>query len=92
MTTEAKDIQAADAERALAEMAQAAAGKQEGLRQGKVYEYRRGNYFLTVLRWDDGHVEVEVHHCDPRPIARSCDPKDVDRLRAEFERLAQGGD
>jgi len=79
-----------DAESALADLALIQAGEVEGIRRGSVVEHRRGNYFLTVIEWEDGHREVEVHHCDPRPIARSCDPKDVERFKCEFERLAKG--
>lgn len=79
-------------EDALADLAQIHAGEKEGLREGTVTEHRRGNYFLTVIEWDDGHREVEVHYCDPRPIVRSCDPKDIERFKKEFEKLASGED
>lgn len=81
-----------DVEGALATLAQINAGSREGVRKGSVSEYRRGNYILTIIDWNDGHRETEIHECDPRPIFRSCDPKDIDRIRKEFERLASGGD
>lgn len=83
-------VQAQDAEKAIMDLAQIYAGEKEGLRKGTVTESRRGNYFLTIIEWEDGHREVEIHYCDPRPIIRSCDPKDIERFKEEFEKLAKG--
>lgn len=49
----------------------------ESHREGKITEYRNGTHFLTHIKWEDGHEEIEVHQCSPKLIFQSYDPKDI---------------
>lgn len=56
-------------------------------RTGSVTEYKRGHYYLSHTKWADGHCEIEVHHCCPRILWHSCDPKEWESAKSFFENL-----
>ena len=58
-------------------------------RTGKVTEYKRGHNYMTVIEWEDGHCEVEVHECIPKLIFHSCDYKELENARNLFKGLPQ---
>jgi hypothetical protein len=50
-------------------------------RSGRVVEYKRGHYYLTHVEWEDGHCEIEVHHCKPDLVFHSCDEKQLQKAK-----------
>ncbi len=56
-------------------------------RIGKTMEYKRGHYFLTHTQWEDGHNEIEIHHCLPELLYHSCDGKDLEEALGFFATL-----
>lgn len=53
-------------------------------RTGKVTEYKRGHIYLTVVNWEDGHCEIEVHRCIPELLFHSCDKTELDQAKSVF--------
>ncbi len=58
-------------------------------RIGKITEYRRGVLFLSITEWEDGHVETELHRCEPELLFYSCDVKEQQYAKAYLEELAE---
>ena len=56
-------------------------------RIGKVTEYKRGHYYLSHTEWEDGHCEIEIHHCVPEIIWHSCDTKELDTAKQIFQEI-----
>jgi len=56
-------------------------------RTGKVTEYKRGHNYMTVVEWEDGHCEIEVHECIPKLIFHSCDNKELQNAQNLFNGL-----
>ena len=61
--------------------------KEDPSRSGKVTEYKRGHHYMTVLEWEDGHFEVEVHECIPKLLFHSCDYKELQTAKNLFNDL-----
>lgn len=56
-------------------------------RIGKVTEYKQGHFYLTHTEWEDGHCEIEVHHCEPQPLFHSCDQKQLEIAKKKLNQL-----
>ncbi len=56
-------------------------------RFGKATEYKKGHHYLTLVQWDDGHCEIEVHRCVPVSLFHSCDIKELDLAKKMFNQL-----
>jgi hypothetical protein len=47
-------------------------------RMGNAVEYKKGHHYLTVVEWEDGHCEIEVHYCAPAErIFHTCDRSEM---------------
>ncbi len=57
-------------------------------RTGTVTEYKKGHFYLTHTEWEDGHIEIEVHRCEPVLFYHSCDPNDLATAKEQFKILA----
>jgi hypothetical protein len=53
-------------------------------RTGKATEYKRGHTYMTVVEWEDGHCEIEVHKCVPELLFHSCDKKELELAKEKF--------
>ena len=58
-------------------------------RKGEVTEYKKGHYYLSITKWEDGHIEIEVHRCYPVIIFHSCDKKDLNKAKKLLEMLGE---
>jgi len=54
-------------------------------RVGKATEYKAGHQYLTIVEWEDGHCEIEVHQCIPEILFHSCDMADKAKAIKLFE-------
>lgn len=56
-------------------------------RMGKAVEYKRGHHYLTVVEWEDGHCEAEVHYCPPAErIFHTCDKSEIPMAVSELNK------
>ena len=58
-------------------------------RIGKATEYKRGHNYLTIVEWEDGHCEIEIHQCIPELLFHSCDKNDLDKAKTRFICLSE---
>lgn len=58
-------------------------------RVGKAVEYKSGHQYLTIVEWEDGHCEIEVHQCIPEILFHSCDMSDKEKAIKLFKEKSE---
>jgi hypothetical protein len=56
-------------------------------RRGHVTEYKKGNFYLSHVIWEDGHEEFEIDRCWVEHIAYSCDSNQKEDIFKAFDQL-----